>query len=82
MLSFQGKRLRISLRLLFIDTYWYHSHQDSVNQLDKGLYGSLIDSYDQDYTLVLDEWMSPGSMGMKTNTSDSSQKNKSMEGTP
>lgn len=23
-------------------TYWYHSHQDSVNQLDRGLYGALI----------------------------------------
>ncbi len=23
-------------------TYWYHSHQDSVNQLDRGLYGSFV----------------------------------------
>ncbi|RNB84622.1 multicopper oxidase family protein [Brevibacillus fluminis] len=44
-------------------TYWYHSHQDSANQVDKGLYGTLIveDSATQklnrDYTLVLDEWM-------------------------
>ncbi|WP_017381030.1 multicopper oxidase family protein [Paenisporosarcina sp. TG-14] len=45
-------------------TYWYHSHQDGVNQLDKGLYGSFIiegkndEEVDKDYTLVLDEWMS------------------------
>lgn len=45
-------------------TYWYHSHQDGVNQVDKGLYGSFIiegkeeTKYDRDYTLVLDEWMS------------------------
>ncbi|ALS28879.1 multicopper oxidase family protein [Paenibacillus validus] len=47
-------------------TYWYHSHQDSVNQLDRGLYGSFIvepkdgTKVDRDYTLVLDEWMSTG----------------------
>ncbi|WP_163860255.1 multicopper oxidase family protein [Paenibacillus elgii] len=49
-------------------TYWYHSHQDSVNQLDRGLYGSFIvepkegTGVDCDYTLVLDEWMSSGEM--------------------
>jgi FtsP/CotA-like multicopper oxidase with cupredoxin domain len=47
-------------------TYWYHSHQDSVNQLDKGLYGALIvegqneEKVDKDYTLVLDDWISSG----------------------
>lgn len=47
-------------------TYWYHSHQDSVNQLDRGLYGAFIvepkegTDVDRDYTLVLDEWMSSG----------------------
>ena len=44
-------------------TYMYHTHQDGVNQLDKGLYGSFIvepkeTSYDRDYSLMLDEWMS------------------------
>ncbi|MBH0157212.1 MAG: multicopper oxidase family protein [Bacillota bacterium] len=45
-------------------TYWYHSHQDSVNQVDKGLYGVFIveskddEQYDRDYSLVLDEWES------------------------
>lgn len=42
-------------------TYWYHSHQDSVNQVDRGLYGAFIvedpkEKYDDDYTLMLDEW--------------------------
>ncbi|OUM87868.1 MAG: copper oxidase [Bacillus thermozeamaize] len=47
-------------------TYWYHSHQDSVNQVDRGLYGALIVEpkdglkVDRDYTLILDEWMSAG----------------------
>ncbi|MCY9694210.1 multicopper oxidase family protein [Paenibacillus alginolyticus] len=47
-------------------TYWYHSHQDSVNQLDRGLYGSLVvegktdEKVDRDYTLMLDEWVSSG----------------------
>ncbi|WP_257345728.1 multicopper oxidase family protein [Pseudalkalibacillus decolorationis] len=48
-------------------TYWYHSHQDGVNQVDKGLYGAFIvepnnskDKPDRDYTLMLDEWMSRG----------------------
>ncbi|NHN33299.1 multicopper oxidase family protein [Paenibacillus sp. S3N08] len=46
-------------------TYWYHSHQDGVNQVDKGLYGSFIvetadDKVNRDYTLILDEWNSAG----------------------
>ncbi|TKI55652.1 multicopper oxidase family protein [Brevibacillus antibioticus] len=44
-------------------TYWYHSHQNSAKQVDKGLYGSLVVEpatavpVDKDFTLVLDEWM-------------------------
>ena len=47
-------------------TYWYHSHQDSVNQVDRGLYGAFIvepkdgTKVDRDYTLILDEWVSAG----------------------
>ncbi|AJY73505.1 multicopper oxidase family protein [Paenibacillus beijingensis] len=47
-------------------TYWYHSHQDSANQTDRGLYGSFVveakdgDKPDRDYTLMLDEWVSAG----------------------
>ncbi|UYZ11658.1 multicopper oxidase family protein [Brevibacillus sp. WF146] len=43
-------------------TYWYHSHQDSANQVDRGLYGTLVveekeeQGVQRDYTLVLDEW--------------------------
>jgi len=49
-------------------TYWYHSHQDGVVQVDKGLYGSFIvedpneKKPDSDYTVVLDEWMEDGEM--------------------
>lgn len=45
-------------------TYMYHTHQEAVNQMDKGLYGSFIvepkeaTTYDRDYTLMLDEWIS------------------------
>ncbi|MFD2444383.1 multicopper oxidase family protein [Bacillus sp. CGMCC 1.16607] len=44
-------------------TYMYHTHQDGVKQLDKGLYGSFIvepkaKNYDRDYTIMLDEWIS------------------------
>lgn len=58
-----GKTFTYEFKATIPGSYWYHSHQDSVNQLDKGLYGALIvedpnDSYDRDYTLVLDEWMS------------------------
>lgn len=45
-------------------TYWYHSHQDSLNQIGKGLYGSFIvkkkqDTVSSDHTLVFDEWSDP-----------------------
>lgn len=64
-----GKMFTYKFKATIPGTYWYHSHQDSVNQLDKGLYGSLIvedpkESYDRDYTLMLDEWVSSGEMGM------------------
>lgn len=50
-------------------TYWYHSHQDSLNQVDMGLYGSFIVEPTQglqdnrDYTVLLDEWI-PNNNGM------------------
>lgn len=43
-------------------TYWYHSHQHGVVQLEKGLYGAFIveekekQDYDIDQTVILDEW--------------------------
>ena len=44
-------------------TYWYHSHQSSSEQVDRGLYGSFVIEpknklYDREYTLLLDEWAS------------------------
>lgn len=61
-------------------TYWYHSHQDSVNQLDRGLYGAFIvepkegTDVDRDYTLVLDEWMSSGEIsGMNMSSGNMSE---------
>jgi len=44
-------------------TYWYHSHEKSSTQVDKGLYGTIIidpkhpsHPTDRDLTLVFDEW--------------------------
>ena len=42
-------------------TYWYHSHQHSSLQVDKGLYGALVveekkQKYDKDEFFMLDEW--------------------------
>ncbi|MCA1010762.1 multicopper oxidase family protein [Halobacillus halophilus] len=42
-------------------TYWYHSHQHSSKQVDKGLYGSLIieekdPAYQKEQIFMLDEW--------------------------
>lgn len=49
-------------------TYWYHSHQNGVVQVDKGLYGSLVvepkeqQTVDKDFILVVDEWLKDDSM--------------------
>jgi FtsP/CotA-like multicopper oxidase with cupredoxin domain len=51
-----------SFRLDQPGTYWYHSHQDSAVQLDRGLYGALVvlprgaAGEALDRTLVYDEW--------------------------
>ncbi|MCA1054043.1 multicopper oxidase family protein [Rossellomorea aquimaris] len=42
-------------------TYWYHSHQQSSIQVDKGLYGSFVveekeKEYERDEVFILDEW--------------------------
>jgi FtsP/CotA-like multicopper oxidase with cupredoxin domain len=44
-------------------TYWYHSHDDSARQVDRGLYGALVIEPRQetlaaadDVTLVYDDW--------------------------
>lgn len=66
-------------------TYMYHTHQEAVSQLDKGLYGSFIvepkkKTYDRDYTLMLDEWMSnPEDSSMMTNNTEGME-HSNMEG--
>ncbi|WP_425472093.1 multicopper oxidase family protein [Terrilactibacillus laevilacticus] len=57
-----GKSFTYEFTASKVGTYWYHSHEDSVNQVDRGLYGALVvedpeDKYDKDYTLMLDEWV-------------------------
>ncbi|WP_349407493.1 multicopper oxidase family protein [Pseudalkalibacillus sp. SCS-8] len=42
-------------------TYWYHSHQHSSKQVDKGLYGAFIveekeKKYEKEKVFILDEW--------------------------
>lgn len=50
-------------------TYWYHSHQDSSNEVAKGLYGVLVvepkqqtQQYDHDYSVAFHEWNTTGSI--------------------
>ncbi len=46
-------------------TYWYHSHQDTSNQIPRGLFGPLVVEpknapyYDRDYTLVYHDAVPP-----------------------
>ncbi|MWV43050.1 multicopper oxidase domain-containing protein [Paenibacillus sp. HJL G12] len=88
-----GKSFTYTFKATVPGTYWYHSHQDSVNHVDRGLYGSFVvesneDVVDKDYTLMLDEWMSSGmpmeglndggSSGAKQGTLDSEQHSEEM----
>lgn len=63
-----GKSFTYKFKATVPGTYWYHSHQEGVVQVDKGLYGSFIvedpkeKKADRDYTIVLDEWMEDGEM--------------------
>lgn len=64
-----GKSFNYTFKADVPGTYWYHPHQDSENQVDRGLYGAFIvessdDNVDRDYSLVLDEWASLGSAKM------------------
>jgi len=74
-----GKSYTYSFTANDSGTYWYHSHQHSAEQVDKGLYGALVvlPSHPStqpaiDRTLMLDEWPvgnaptgSPGMGGMQ-----------------
>ncbi|WP_458118766.1 multicopper oxidase family protein [Paenibacillus sp. Z6-24] len=60
-----GGTFTYTFKAVYAGTYWYHSHQDSLNQIGKGLYGTFIvknknaELADVDRTLVLDEWNDP-----------------------
>ena len=80
-----GKSFIYEFKATVPGTYWYHSHQDSVNQVDKGLYGSLIvedpkEQVDRDYTLVLDEWISTGKMNTERANENQSNNQSDMSG--
>ncbi|WP_209860526.1 multicopper oxidase family protein [Paenibacillus shirakamiensis] len=48
-----------------VGTYWYHSHQMSAEQTERGLFGAIviepntpIVQYEKDYTVAIHEWKS------------------------
>lgn len=63
-----GENFTYKFKATVPGTYWYHSHQNGVVQVDKGLYGSFVvedpnePKADRDFTVVLDEWMEDGEM--------------------
>ncbi|MDU8929833.1 multicopper oxidase family protein [Alisedimentitalea sp. MJ-SS2] len=58
----QGGEFLYELPLKDAGTYWYHSHNQSTEQVARGLYGVLIvdeeqpPEVDHDVTIVLDDW--------------------------
>jgi FtsP/CotA-like multicopper oxidase with cupredoxin domain len=59
-----------------VGTYWYHPHQNTLEQLPLGLYGAIIVEqkeapihYDHDYTIVLHEWRDGGDCTQKCDES-------------
>jgi FtsP/CotA-like multicopper oxidase with cupredoxin domain len=57
-----GESFTYEFDLIDAGTYWYHPHQRSYEQVDRGLYGALIieeaepPAVDRDVTWVLDDW--------------------------
>jgi FtsP/CotA-like multicopper oxidase with cupredoxin domain len=58
-------------------TYWYHSHQDTGNQLVRGLFGALVVeppggrvAEDRDYTVMLHSAPGNGAVAMNGTTGD------------
>lgn len=57
-----GERFVYQFHLPDAGTYWYHSHLHSAEQLERGLYGTLIVeearplAVDRELTWVLDDW--------------------------
>lgn len=64
-----GKSFTYDFMATVPGTYFYHSHHNSADQVDRGLYGAFIVlpkqesyQYDRDYVLMLDESMNCGNM--------------------
>lgn len=57
-----GERFTYEFDAVDAGTYWYHSHQQSAEQLERGLYGTLVveeraaPAVHRDLTWVLDDW--------------------------
>lgn len=58
-----GETFTYKFRAEQVGTYWFHSHQQSAEQVKKGLFGSLIvdpkdetDIYDEDLTVINHKW--------------------------
>ena len=61
-----GQTFTYNFNAKMAGTYWYHSHEDSANQVGKGLAGTLIvekndeqQKPDKDLTVMLQEWVKP-----------------------
>ncbi|PZN06266.1 MAG: copper oxidase, partial [Bacillota bacterium] len=60
-----GEEFVYEFKATVAGTYMYHSHQESAEQVDMGLYGALVveepeSAYDRDFALILDEWTKAG----------------------
>ena len=57
-----GQEFRYEFTVPDAGTYWYHAHQRSAEQVERGLYGVLVvdepepPDVDRDIVLVLDDW--------------------------
>lgn len=71
-------------------THWYHSHQQSSIQVQKGLFGSFVirpsnqqDSETMDATVMAHHWVTPGSREIAAlGLADTFQRQKVIPGTP
>ncbi|QOY36897.1 multicopper oxidase domain-containing protein [Anaerobacillus isosaccharinicus] len=62
-LSNQGEEFIYSFKATIPGTYWYHSHENSAEQLFKGMYGAIVmedSDADHDYKIgqvvFINEW--------------------------
>ncbi|SFJ51088.1 multicopper oxidase family protein [Thermoflavimicrobium dichotomicum] len=75
-----GKSFTYEFEATVPGTFWYHSHFDSSNQVDQGLYGAFVvlpkqedEKFDREYTLILDEWQGKGNQTMDHSQMNHSQ---------